>query len=136
MSITPIENASFSERLSDATQNSDSSTDENGSTKCSHCNSINPCYDREFVYSCIEKYSSDPINKTKTEQTLCFKCGSVYKQITNEELLAKGRRDLEKWRARYVKVPYIHSEGYMWVKKENWEKLKEERRIYYDRALP
>jgi hypothetical protein len=106
MSITPIKN-------------------ENGSTKCSHCNSINPCYDREFVYSCIEKYSSDPINKTKTEQTICFKCGSVYKQITEEELLAKGRRDLEKALARYVKVPYIHSEGHMFVKKENWDKLKE-----------
>ena len=94
--------------------------------QCSHCNSINPCYDREFVYSCIEKYSSDPINKTKTEQDMCFKCGSVYKRTTEEELLAKDRRDLDKALSRYIKVPYIHSEGYMWVKKENLEKLKEE----------
>ena len=89
---------------------------------CSCCKSINPCYDREFVNSCIEKYSSDPINKTKTEETICFKCGSVYKHITKEELLAKDCRDLKQALSRYVKIPYIHSEGYAWVKKENWEK--------------
>ena len=91
-------------------------------TKCAHCKSHNPCYDREIVYSSIEKYSSDPINRTKTEQTICFKCGSVYKRTSVEELLAKGHRDMEKALSRFITVPCLNSEGYMWVKKEAWEK--------------
>ena len=86
--------------------------------KCAHCKTQLPCYDRGIVNSLIEKYSSDPANKTKTEQTICFKCGSVYKRTTVEELLAEGQRDMEKAFSRFIKVPYIHSEGYMWVKKE------------------